>query len=70
VSAPCPDDHLLRRVQGEFREMPGLRLTVAQAQRLWALDARTCEAILDRLVHEQYLQRTADGRRYSAYCHV
>jgi DNA-binding IclR family transcriptional regulator len=61
---------MLRRIQGEFREMPGLRVTVAQAQRLWALDAGTCEAILDRLVREQYLQRTADGRRYSACGHV
>ena len=29
---------MLRRIQGEFREMPGLRLTCRQAQRLWNLD--------------------------------
>jgi hypothetical protein len=28
----------LRRVKGEYLEMPGLRLTPAQAQRLWGLD--------------------------------
>ena len=26
---------LLQRIRGEYSEMPGLRLTVAQAQRLW-----------------------------------
>ena len=29
---------LVQRVRGEFREMPGLRLTFAQACRLWQLD--------------------------------
>jgi len=40
-------DEVLMRVQGEFREMPGLRVTRAQAQRLWALDAAVCEAVLE-----------------------
>src|SRR5262245_25358211 len=31
-------DDVLRRVQGEYLEMPGLRLTEAQARRLWGLD--------------------------------
>lgn len=29
---------LVRRVQDEFREMPGLRLTQPQACRLWGVD--------------------------------
>jgi hypothetical protein len=33
---------VLRRVQGEYIEMPGLRLTIAQAQRLWGLDRAVC----------------------------
>jgi len=37
-----PTDEVLRRVQGEFLEMPGLRLTGAQARRLWGLDADVC----------------------------
>ena len=41
---------LLRRVRGEFMEMPGLRLSLPQAQRLWALDAPHCEAVLNSLV--------------------
>ena len=29
---------VVRRVRGEFLEMPGLRLTAQQARRLWRLD--------------------------------
>ena len=35
---PRATEDVLRRVQGEFLEMPGLRLTEAQARRLWNLD--------------------------------
>ena len=52
---------ILRRIQGEFLEMPGLRLTEAQARRLWALDAATCSALLDALIAERFLCRTSDG---------
>jgi hypothetical protein len=41
--------------------MPGLRLTTAQAQRLWQLDADQCEALLDALIEERTLKRTPDG---------
>ena len=37
---------LLLRVEGEYREMPGLSLTVPQAERLWGLDASTCASVL------------------------
>jgi hypothetical protein len=36
-----PDDALLLRIKAEYWAMPGLRLTPAQAARLWALD-RAC----------------------------
>jgi CRP-like cAMP-binding protein len=42
--------HLVRRIQGEYQEMPGLRLTFAQACRLWGLDRSTCSRVLDNLV--------------------
>lgn len=48
-------------VKGEFLEMPGLRLTPAQARRLWGLDASECEDLLDLLVHQDFLLRTRDG---------
>lgn len=53
--------HLLRRIKAEFIEMPGLRLTAAQAGRLWGLDAATCMDLLERLLAERFLQRRPDG---------
>lgn len=52
---------LLRRVQSEYAEMPGLSLTLTQAQRLWGLSRQECEAVLDRLVERQVLRRTRRG---------
>jgi hypothetical protein len=52
---------VVRRIQGEYLEMPGLRLTIAQAQRLWGLDRAMCEAILKALVDAKFLFRTRDG---------
>lgn len=52
---------LRRRVEGEYREMPGLNLTRAQAQRLLGLDERTCDALLDALIAERFLIRTRRG---------
>jgi len=54
-------EHILQRVRGEFLEMPGLRLTDAQAQRLWGLDAQTCSVVLDTLISCRFLFRTRDG---------
>ena len=48
-------DEVLRRVRAEFLEMPGLRLTRAQARRLWALDAALCDAVLSALVDARFL---------------
>jgi hypothetical protein len=54
-------DSILDRVRDEYLEMPGLRLTLPQACRLWQLDFATCEAVLGRLVAENVLRRTVDG---------
>jgi hypothetical protein len=54
-------DEILRRVQDEFREMPGLRITEPQARRLWGLDAVSCSALLDALIEAEFLFRTRDG---------
>ena len=51
--SPCPD--LLNRIRGEFIEMPGLRLRVDQAQRLWNLDRHSCELLLRSLVDAKFL---------------
>jgi hypothetical protein len=44
--------------------MPGLRLTLAQAGRLWSLDTPTCREVLGELVQSGYLRCNADG----AFC--
>jgi len=54
-------DDVLQRIQGEYAEMPGLRLTPAQAQRLWGLDRTTCEQLLRALVNDKFLSQTQDG---------
>jgi len=63
VTAPLfvSDEDVLRRIEAEYREMPGLRLTPSQAQRLWNLRSETCEAVLTRLVESKVLFRAPDG---------
>ena len=63
------DVGLLRRVHGEYMEMPGLSLTLAQACRLWNADPATSLDVLTRLVDDQFLRvsgphyvRAASGR--------
>ena len=56
-----PMEQTVRRIQGEFMEMPGLRLTCRQAQRLWNLDALVCESLLAALVDVRFLVQTSDG---------
>ncbi|RPJ79122.1 MAG: hypothetical protein EHM13_13790 [Acidobacteria bacterium] len=51
----------LQRVRAEFLEMPGLKLTVPQAQRLWGVDRSTCEALIEELTASRFLARTRDG---------
>jgi hypothetical protein len=55
------DDALLQRVCGEFLEMPGLRLTSQQAQRLWGLDESACVELLEFLVDAKFLCRPGQG---------
>ena len=66
VLAMTTPDSLLSRIRGEYREMPGLRLTFAQACRLWDMEATTCKAVLEELTAERFLHQTADGA-YSVF---
>jgi hypothetical protein len=52
---------LLCRVESEYREMPGMCVTAAQAQRLWGLDATTCSFVLATLIDRGILRRTPRG---------
>jgi hypothetical protein len=51
----------LERLRGEFIEMPGLRLTVKQAQRLCGVEPTICQPILDALVDVKFLCVKSDG---------
>jgi len=55
---PTSFDSLVARVRGEYGEMPGLRLTVSQACRLWHVDVSTCEMLFEQLVREGFLYKT------------
>ena len=57
---------LIQRVRGEFREMPGLRLTFAQACRLWQMDPTTCRVVLERLTRDGVLLQTRHGHYVAA----
>jgi hypothetical protein len=52
---------LVERVRGEFIEMPGLRLTPAQAERLWNVDASTCQQVIELLVTAAFLRWSSGG---------
>jgi len=52
---------LLHRIRSEFLEMPGLRLTAAQAARLWAIDRHLSEQLLDALTMTGFLLKNRDG---------
>ena len=54
----------VRRAEAGFLEMPGLKLTEAQAARLWSCDADVAGAVLTRLTESLFLTRTRTG----AFC--
>ena len=51
----------IERLRGEFMEMPGLRLTPRQVQRLCGVDATMCQQLLDALVDLKFLRMNIDG---------
>ena len=61
VTHSMGNEDALRRVRGEYMEMPGLRLTEAQARRLWGLDELSCALLLQALVDAHFLFRNRDG---------
>ena len=52
---------LIGRIRGEFIEMPGLKLSLQQACRLWNLSASACCEALDELRAEGFLYQTPSG---------
>ena len=56
-----PYNAMLTRIRAEYREMPGLRLTVAQVRRLCGVERALCQRVLDALVDEKFLCVKSDG---------
>jgi len=54
-------NELVGRIRSEFLEMPGLRLTVTQASRLWGLDEGSCKRVIDVLIGMSFLRWTTTG---------
>jgi hypothetical protein len=52
---------LIDLIRAEYLEVPGLHLTLSQAQRLWGLDDLTSSIVFDALVEAQFLKRTRSG---------
>ena len=52
-------EQMLQRICAEYVEMPGLRLSRKQAQRLWGLDEEACGQILEFLVKTGFLRLAA-----------
>ena len=50
-----------QRVLAEFEEMPGMRLSLRQASRLFGLSEDSCRVVLDVLVDAAYLRQTPSG---------
>ena len=58
------DQALHARICAEYHEMPGMRLTAAQAARLFNLDVLYCRKLLDALVSDGALW--TNGREFFA----
>ncbi len=67
-SAPAGEAGRVRRlIQSEFEEMPGMRLTIPQARRLWALSEDRCTLALEELAAAGFLVRDDYGRYARAH---
>jgi hypothetical protein len=58
---PASRQALLHRIAMEYDEMPGLRLTAAQAQRLFGLREDICMRVYNELVDAAILRRDVTG---------
>ena len=67
-TAPCvshrEENALCARVRSEFREMPGLKLTLPQASRLFSIEPTRCERVLGALVEAGHL--STSGKSYAS----
>ena len=65
LTPPAPRlEAVVRLVEAEFREMPGMHLTADQVRRLWNLSEEECADLLEHLCAAGRLVRDNAGR----YC--
>lgn len=62
LSGSSPSTDLIHRVRAEFLEMPGLRVTARQAERLFGLTANSWQRILETLMAAGFLSVTPLGQ--------
>ena len=70
VTSQCRFDcvaDLCALIRSEYREMPGLNLTLRQGVRLWNAEPGACAQALDALVQEGFLYRSG-GTYVRANC--
>lgn len=58
---PIDIDDTLSLIRMEYAELPGLKLTMWQAQRLWDLSEDVCARAMAALTESRFLARTTDG---------
>jgi hypothetical protein len=52
---------IVERVRSEYLEMPGMRLTPPQLQRLFGIAPSLCDAVLESMVQSRFLAVRPDG---------
>jgi hypothetical protein len=55
------NQEVLERIRAEYLEMPGLRLTVEQVQRLCGIERAMCRVALETLVEAKFLCTKSNG---------
>jgi hypothetical protein len=55
------EERLLERIRAEFLEMPGLKLTLAQARKIFGLKTDETKELLNSLTEEGFLVRDTRG---------
>ena len=57
LTPPPRSVDLVSLIRAEYREIPGLSVTLPQAARLWNADQRQCREALEALIDEGFLHR-------------
>jgi hypothetical protein len=56
-----PQEQALERIHAEYLEMPDMRLTLEQLQRLCGIERSLCKVLLDSLVQAKFLCVKSNG---------